>query len=220
MYDDCSLWHVWSFLLCCASPARAWTVCPMNVDRLRKSPMDTPTTSLWVSLVVWLSRQLYLFETLFYFFVPLSQVMNGLIISHNVRDHTNGNAPLTSLPVIMTLFVLAPQPQWSFFFFCKVNLSLWWLPRFQHWSRMVFYRLWQLEETNISLRVSQTCPFPRYKGGVLGRDPLWGAAWGPLRLSAAAAGVCAGRIIDWGGTLFHTLSLANQLADIIFDWFL
>ncbi|XP_061762788.1 ELMO domain-containing protein 3 isoform X2 [Nerophis ophidion] len=26
-------------------------------------------------------------------------VMNGLIISHNVKDHTNGNAPLTSLPI-------------------------------------------------------------------------------------------------------------------------
>lgn len=97
--------------LCCYPPARAWTVCPMNVNHQRKSPMDAPTISLWVQQKIivihcnFFSQQVLYLETAHSKYFFYSQVMNGLIISHNVKDHTNGNAPLRSLPVIIHFFV-------------------------------------------------------------------------------------------------------------------
>lgn len=70
--------------------------------------MDAPTISLWVqlkitshwSIVICFSQQVFYLEiACLNSFFPPSQVMNGLIISHNVKDHTNGSAPLRSLPV-------------------------------------------------------------------------------------------------------------------------
>lgn len=71
--------------------------------------MDAPTISLWVqlkitshwSIVICFSQQVFYLEiACLNSFSPPFQVMNGLIISHNVKDHTNGSAPLRSLPVI------------------------------------------------------------------------------------------------------------------------
>lgn len=66
----------WSVLLSCASasPTRAWTVCPMNVNLRRRSPMDAPTISLWVFVDIclvyipavclkWLSFFLFIFPS-------------------------------------------------------------------------------------------------------------------------------------------------------------
>lgn len=45
--------------------------------------------------------------------------MNGLIVSHNVKDHTNGDAPLRSLPVIIAFFCSLTSTTVPIL--CKVN---------------------------------------------------------------------------------------------------
>ena len=120
--------------------------------------MDTPIISLWVQLKSPLIDPLFHLSISFFFIYLKTflymhhqifltwQVMNGLIIGHNVKDHTNGRAPLRSLPVIFISFLVfhlnqhdPPHVRW---------LILWLLSRFQHWSRMVYCRPWRLEGTS------------------------------------------------------------------------
>lgn len=128
--------------------------------------MDTPPISLWVQLKKvtphWSTYICFVFSWKVFYFESSSlnlflssQVMNGLIISHNVKDHNNGSAPLRSLPVITlnSQFSILNRhgSRWTW-----GNLLFDLFSRFQHWSRTVFCRPWQPEGTSLILQVRQT----------------------------------------------------------------
>lgn len=106
--------------------------------------IDQCNCVFWDSLLFRLSSQLFTF-----------QVMNGLILSHNVKDHTNGSAPLRSLPVSTWPSLSLTLINMTLIKFDEM-LNLGWWSRFQHWSRMVFCRPWQLEGTSLSLKVTHS----------------------------------------------------------------